>query len=97
MRKSRFSEEQIVRVLQKAETGVPIRELCKEFNISEQTFYRWRSKYGGMDLGELKRLKGLESENARLKRLLADKVLECDAMENLIRKNAWGDPSKGML
>ena len=93
MRKSRFSDEQIVRILQKGESGTPIRELCKEYNISEQTFYRWRSKYGGMDVAELQRLKALESENARLKRLLADKVLECDAMESVIRKNAWGDPT----
>ena len=93
MRKSKFSDEQIVRILQKGDSGLPLRELCKEYNISEQTYYRWKSKYGGLDLGDLQRLKSLESENARLKRLLADKLLECDAMESVIRKNAWGDPT----
>lgn len=97
MRKSRFSEEQILRILAKGESGQPIREICTEFNISEQTFYRWRSKYGGLSVPELKRLKALESENSRLKRLLADKVLENDAMEAVIRKNAWGGPGKGKL
>ena len=95
MRKSHFSEEQIVRILQKVENGMSIRTICKEQNISEQTYYRWRSKYGGMEVADVKRLRQLEAENAKLKRLLADKVLEVDAMQDVIRKNAWGDPGKG--
>lgn len=90
MRKSKFSDEQIVRVLQKVDSGISIRDVCQDQNISEQTFYRWRSKYGGMSVGDVARLKALEAENGRLKRILADKVLENDAMGAIIRKNGWG-------
>lgn len=68
MKKKRYSEEQIVRILQEAETGIPARDLCRKHNIAEQTFYRWKSKYGGMDVSEAKRLKRLKQENAELKK-----------------------------
>ena len=95
MRKGRFNEEQIVRILQKVEGGLKVRDVCKEHNVSEQTFYRWRSKYSGMAVADVRRLKTLEAENAQLKRLLANKMMENDAMEDVIRKNAWGDPVSG--
>ena len=70
--KKRHSEEQIIRILREAETNqIPIREVCRQHNITEQTLYRWRNKYGGMDVPEARRLKDLESENAQLKRLVA--------------------------
>ena len=66
--KKRFSEEQIVRILQEADGAGNIRDVCRKHNVTEQTFYRWRSKFGGMDVSEVRRLKGLERENSELKR-----------------------------
>jgi putative transposase len=90
VRKSKFSEEQIIRVLREVETGAKIADVCRRHEISEQTYHRWRSKYGGLELSELKRMKAMEGENAQLKRLVADLLLENKAMGELIRKNAWG-------
>ena len=85
--KKRHSEEQIVRILREAETNqVPIREVCRQHNITEQTLYRWRNKYGGMDVPEARRLKDLESENARLKRLVAEQMLVIDGLKEFSRK-----------
>ena len=87
MKQGQFSQEQIVRILQQAETGEQtIGALCRQHNISEVTFYRWRKKYGGLSVAEAHRLKELEKENARLKRLLAERDLELDAVKELPAK-----------
>lgn len=85
--KKRHSEEQIIRILRDAELhAVPIRDLCKQHNISEQTFYRWRDKYGGMEVADARRLKELESENAKLKRLVGEQMLVIDGLKEFSRK-----------
>jgi putative transposase len=84
----RFTEEQIVELLREAEQGDrSIGEVCRAHNVSESVFYRWRNHYGGMQLPEVKRLKDLEKENARLKRLLAERCLEIDIIKDVLSKN----------
>ena len=83
MKKSRFSEEQIIGFLKQADAGMPIKELCRKGGFSDATFYKWRSKFGGMDVSDAKRLKELESENAKLKRLLADAHLDIHALKTV--------------
>jgi len=78
MKKSRFSDRQIVLILKQAESGVPVPEICREHGISIATFYKWRSKYGGMDASLMKRLKELEKENCRLKKIYADERLKAE-------------------
>ena len=85
--KKRFSEEQIIRILKEHEAGKKSADLVREHNISEQTFYRWKSKYGGMDVSEAKRLKQLEDENRRLKELVADLTLDNHILKDIISKN----------
>jgi putative transposase len=86
MKKSRFTETQIVSILKQADAGLPVKDLCRQAGISQATYYQWKSKYGGMDASDLKRVKELEAENARLKRLYADLALENAAMKDLIAK-----------
>lgn len=79
--KKRFTEEQMIAILKEGEAGVPVKDICRNHNISDATFYTWRKKYGGMGTEELRRLKQLEAENAKLKRLLADSMLDADALK----------------
>jgi putative transposase len=88
--KNRFTEEQVVAVLKEAETGKPVVQICRERGITKNTFYKWRKKYGGMETSDVRRLRELERENSRLKRLLAERDLELDAMKELASKNSWG-------
>ena len=84
--KKRFSEEQIIGFLREAEAGLPIKELCRRHGFSVASYYLWRSKFGGMNVSDAKRLKELESENARLKKLLAEAMLENEATREALRK-----------
>ena len=84
--KKRFSEEQIIGFLREADKGVPVKELCRKHGFSEASYYLWRSKYGGMDVSDAKRLKALEIENARLKKLLAESMLENEVTREALRK-----------
>ncbi len=87
MKLSRFKPEQIILILKEAEHGSsPISQVCRSHNISEATFYTWRKKYGGMQVNEAKRLRDLEKENAQLKSLLAETLLEKTAIENVLKK-----------
>ena len=95
MKKSRFTEAQIVSILKQYEQGKKTSDLCREIGISEQTFYNWKAKYGGMDLHELKRVKELEDENMRLKRIVANLTLENDAIKHVIEKKYGGLPRNG--
>lgn len=88
MKRTKFSEEQIVAVLKERESGVNTAELCRKYGISEATFYNWKSKYGASENGETKRLKNLEDENTKLKRLLADAILDNEALRDLLTKKA---------
>ena len=84
--KKRFTEEQIIGFLREAEAGMPVAELCRKHGFSEASYYLWRSKYGGMDVSDAKRLKALEIENARLKKLLAESMLENEVTREALRK-----------
>ena len=84
--KKRFSEEQIIGFLKEAERGVAVKELCRKHGFSDASFYLWRSKFGGMDVSDAKRLKSLESENARLKKLLAESMLENEVTREALRR-----------
>lgn len=86
MRKSRYSEEQIIGILREHEAGATVADLSRRHGVSEQTIYRWRQKYGGMETSELKRLKALEAENARLKKLVADQALDNQMLKELLGK-----------
>ncbi len=86
MRRSRYSEEQIIRVLQEAESGTPVKEVCREYGIANATFYAWKAKYGGMDVNEARRLKELELENRRLKSAVADLTLREQALKEALQR-----------
>ncbi len=87
MKRGRFSEEQIIGILKQVEAGRPVAEVCREHGVGESTYYKWKSKYGGMDVNEARRLKTLEDENSRLKRLLADAMLDNAALKDALSKN----------
>jgi putative transposase len=86
MRKSRFTETQIVKILKEVEGGRQVKEVCREYGISDQTYYNWKSKYGGMEASDIRRLKELEEENNRLKQMYADISLENRALKDIITK-----------
>lgn len=89
MKKSRHSEEQIIGVLKQMEAGRKVAEVAREVGVSEATLYTWKSKYGGLEVSEARRLRGLEEENRRLKQLVADLSLDREALQVVIRKNGW--------
>jgi putative transposase len=86
MKRNRFTEEQIIGILKEQEAGVPVADLCRKYGVSNASIYKWKAKYGGMDVSEAKRLKTLEDENARLKKLLADAMLDNSALKDLLGK-----------
>ena len=86
MKQSRFSEEQIIGILKEQESGVPVADLCRKHGVSDASIYKWKSKYGGLEVGEAKRLRSLEEENAKLKRMLADSMLDNVALKDLLGK-----------
>jgi putative transposase len=83
--KKRFNEEQIIGFLREADAGLPIKELCRKHGFSEPSYYGWKAKFGGMSVSDAQRLKSLESENAKLKKLLANSMLEIDAMREVLK------------
>ena len=97
MKKSRFSDSQILSVLKQAENGIPVPELCREHGISSATFYKWRAKFGGMDASMMARLKELEEENRRLKKMYAEERLKADILKEAIEKSgkAVSSPRNG--
>ncbi|MDR7068122.1 putative transposase [Pseudoxanthomonas japonensis] len=90
MKKSRFTDSQIIAVLKQAEVGTPVPELCREHGISSATFYKWRSKFGGMNASMVSQLKELQDENRRLKKMYADAQLSADLLKEALSKK-WGD------
>ena len=86
MKRSRFTEEQIIGILREQEAGVATAEVCRRHGVSSATFYKWKAKFGGLDVSETRRLKALEDENARLKRMLADAMLDNVALKDLLGK-----------
>lgn len=89
MKKSRFTESQIIAVLKEADAGMKVSDFCRQHGISSATYYNWKSKYGGMEASEMKRMRELEEENAKLKRLFTDVSLENQAMKDLFAKKGW--------
>ncbi|SOH95715.1 putative transposase [Monaibacterium marinum] len=87
MKRSRFSEEQIIGILKEHQAGLGAKELCRKHGVSDATLYKWRSKYGGMEVSEAKRLKALEVENAKLKKLLAEQMMDVSTLKEMLGKN----------
>ncbi|GAA4496236.1 hypothetical protein GCM10023158_17200 [Gluconacetobacter tumulicola] len=88
MKKARFTQDQIIGILKEHQAGATAADLCRRHGISDGTFYTWRSKYGGMEVSEARRLKALEEENAKLKRLLAESVMDVSTLKELLAKNS---------
>jgi putative transposase len=86
MRRNQFTEEQIIAVLREAKSGTPVKELCRRAGITTVTFYRWKSKFEGMEISEMRRLRMLEDENARLKKIVAQQALDIDALKAVVSK-----------
>lgn len=95
MKKVRFTETQIISILKQQEAGLSVKDLAREHGISEATFYNWKAKYGGMEANEVKRMKELEEENGRLKRIVANLTLENDAIKNVLEKKFGGLTTNG--
>lgn len=86
MKKSRFTEEQIIKVLKRQEAGEKVQDICRDLGISQQAFYKWKAKYGGLEVSEAQKLKALEDENRRLKQIVADQALDIQAIKFLLEK-----------
>ena len=93
MKRSRFSEEQIIAILKEQEAGVSVADLCRKHSVSDASIYKWKAKFGGMDVSEARRLRTLEDANAKLRRMLADAMLANVALKGLLGKNVWSAPS----
>jgi putative transposase len=89
MKKAKYSEEKIIGAVKQMEAGRSVKEVAREMGVTDQTLYNWKSKYGGMDVNDAKRLKALEDENRRLKNMVADLSLDKEALTTVIRKNGW--------
>ncbi|EEW56650.1 transposase subfamily protein [Ruegeria sp. TrichCH4B] len=87
MKRSRFSEEQIIGILKEHQAGLGAKELCRKHGISDATFYKWRSRYGGMEVSDARRLRTLESENAKLKKMLAEQMMDVATLKEMLGKN----------
>ena len=93
MKKSRFTESQIVKALKDQESGMKVGDICRGLGISDATFYQWKSKYGGMEVSDVKRLKELEEEHSKLKRMFAELAMDHQAMKELFAKKGWALPA----
>ena len=87
MKRSRFSEEQIIGILKEHQAGLSAKELCRKHGVSDATYYKWRSRYGGMEVSDARRLKALEAENAKLKKMLAEQMLDVATLKEMLGKN----------
>jgi putative transposase len=96
LKKSRFTEAQIVSALKKQEAGISTREICRELSVTEATFYNWKAKYGGLEISDVKKMKFQEEEeNARLKKMYADLAMDNQILKDLFTKKGWALPQKG--
>ena len=93
MKRSRFTEEQIIAILRAQESGAATTDVCRQHGISSATFYKWKAKFGGMDVSDAKRLRALEDENAKLKKLLAETMLDIAMLKDINSRNVWFAPS----